>query len=284
MPSSCRSAPESPLQFRRPALVVGHPGHELKVFGWMSECRPRVYVITDGSGRHGIPRTSSTAALIQSLNAQTGEVFGSAADSEVYRAILEHNFSFFLSLIDELANSFLEHEIDCVAGDAAEGFNPTHDLCRSLINAAVLVAERTSGREISNFEVSLTEWEQNCPQAVHDDRCLHWILSDRLLAEKLAAADQYVELKHEVERAIAARGKEYFRLECLRRTDSAELPNFNLAKPGYEIWGEQRVAAGHYCEVIRFKQHILPIMEAMLNHSSQSALEFNVRSASPGHH
>ena len=249
----------------------------------MSECQPRVYVITDGSGRHGLSRISSTAALIQSVNAPAGEGFGSVPDAEVYRAILEQNFSFFLGLIDELANSFLEHEIECVAGDAAEGFNPTHDLCRSLINAAVLVAQRTSGREILNFEVSLTEWEQNCPQAVHDDRCLHWILDDWLLAEKLAAADQYVELKHEVQRAIAARGKEYFRMECLRRTDSAELPNFNLAKPGYEIWGEQRVAAGHYCEVIRFKQHILPIMEAMLNHASQSALELNVRSASAGH-
>ena len=283
MPSSCRSASDLPLQFHRPALVVGHPGHELKVFGWMTECKPRVYVVTDGSGRHGIPRTSSTSALIQSVDAQPGEVFGWAPDAEVYRAILEQNFSFFLGLIDELANSFLKHEIDCVAGDAAEGFNPTHDLCRSLINAAVLVAQRTSGREISNFEVSLTEWEQNCPQPVHDDRCLHWILDDRLLAEKLRAADQYVELKHEVQRAIAARGKEYFRLECLRRTHSAELPDFNLGKPGYEIWGEQRVAAGHYCEVIRFKQHILPIMEAMLNHTSQNALELNVRSASAGH-
>src|SRR5262245_25907193 len=123
MALSCRCASESPLEFRRPALVVGHPGHELKVFGWMTEYKPRVYVITDGSGRHGVSRTSSTAALIQSVQAQTGEVFGCVPDAEVYRAILEKNLSFFLGLVEKLAHSFLEHEIDCVTGDAAEGFN-----------------------------------------------------------------------------------------------------------------------------------------------------------------
>ena len=33
------------------ALVIGHPGHELLVHGWLEVARPIVFVFTDGSGR-----------------------------------------------------------------------------------------------------------------------------------------------------------------------------------------------------------------------------------------
>ena len=45
--------PEGLSSYRRPALLLGHPGHELKVLGWLAENRPRVYVLTDGSGFDG---------------------------------------------------------------------------------------------------------------------------------------------------------------------------------------------------------------------------------------
>jgi len=256
-----------------PALVVGHPGHELKVFGWMSAYKPRVYVITNGSGRHGISRISSTAGLLTSLGVCQDEIFGYYSDAQIYNAILQQNFSIVFHLLDDLAASFLRHNIDCVVGDAAEGFNPAHDLCRSLINAAVLLVERTSGRKITNLQVSLTEWEHDCPQPRHDDSCLHWSLDDSLLAEKIAAARQYFELKAEVQRAIAQRGEEYFRLECLRRTEDMDLLHFIANKPAYETWGEQRAVEGRYQNVIRFQQHLLPMMKAIFNYANQATLE-----------
>src|SRR5215813_4503570 len=154
----------------RLALVAGHPGHELKVFGWMSQHSPRVYLLTDGSGRHGISRTAASRSVIADLQAQPGEVFGDISDAQIYEAMLHKDLPLFFSVVDELANSFVRHQIDLVVGDAAEGFNPTHDLCRLLINASVLIAERTSGRRIANFEFCLTEWEQNCPPPKHDHR------------------------------------------------------------------------------------------------------------------
>ena len=198
------------------ALVLGHPGHELKVFGWMSEYKPRVFVITDGSGHQGRPRTLSTAALLTQFGSEPGELLGALSDAEIYRAMLDTDVRLFLSLVDRIADSFLKHKIGIVAGDAAEGFNPTHDLCRALINAAVVKTQRATGQTITNFEFSLTEWEQNAPEPQHDNHCRHFVLDDHLLASKLAAAEAYVELKNEVRTAIALRGKEYFRVECLR--------------------------------------------------------------------
>jgi hypothetical protein len=172
-----------------------------------------------------------------------------------------------------LASSFLRHQVDCVVGDAAEGFNPTHDLCRALVNSAVLLAERTTRTEIANFEVRLTEWEQNCPAPLHDDHCLHWTLDDRQLETKISAAEQYMGLGYEVQRAIAQRGIGYFRTECLRRASATDLPNFVGSKPAYEIWGEQRVAEKQYETVIRFEQHVLPMMQAILNYASHTTLD-----------
>jgi hypothetical protein len=272
MPPSSPSAPVSLGVFSRPALVAGHPGHELKVFGWMSQHAPRVYLVTDGSGRHGVSRTPSTAAVIAGLQAPPGEVFGFLSDAEIYDAMLQKDVPLFIGLVDELAGSFVRHQIDFVAGDAAEGFNPTHDLCRALINAAVLIAEGTLGRRIANFEFCLTEWEQGCRAQTHDSRCQHFILDDRLLAQKLAAAEAYVELEAEVQRAVAQRGKEFFRVECLRRVVAPVLAHPD-DKPLYELWGEQRVVEGQYKSVIRFNEHILPIVEAILHHASCTSVE-----------
>ena len=281
MPSFRRLPSRCVDQFHRCALVVGHPGHELKVFGWISEYKPLVYVITDGSGRSGTSRISSTAALLTRAGARQGETFGIISDAEIYRAILEQNVSWFFTLVEELASSFVKHDIDCVAGDGSEGFNPTHDLCRVLINAAIVRAQRTGGKNIANFEFSLTEWEQGCPEPPHDERCLHWTLDDRLLSEKMAVAQQYVELKNDVQRAVAQRGKEYFRSECLRPAPNP-IPEFDTSKkPFYETWGERQVLKGEYQSVIRLEQHIMPLANAISDYAARASNHSRV-AARPG--
>jgi len=249
--------------FRSPALVVGHPGHELRVFGWMCQSRPRMYVVTDGSGRSQVSRLASTASLLDRTGARRGdEVFGVVSDAEVYRAILDGRICLFLDILEALSTSFVSNEIDCVAGDASEGFNPTHDLCRAMLNAAVVIAERATGKRIANYEFCLTEWEQNCV-APHDSRCVHLCLEDELLNRKLEAAEGYSELRDEVQKALAQRGKEYFRTECLRRVPEVPDEHPSSHKPFYETWGERRVAESEYHRVIRYREHVRPIIAAI---------------------
>jgi hypothetical protein len=271
MQISGRWSPAPVAPFRRPALVVGHPGHELKVFGWMAAYTPRVFVITDGSGRTGFSRTPSTASLVARTRAVPGEVFGPISDADIYRAMLKRDSSVFLGMVDRIAESFVANHIDSVVGDASEGFNPTHDVCRAIIHAALRKAERTTGETIVNLEFCLTEWEQNCPSRPHDGHCLHWRLDDGLLAAKLEAAMGYPELRDEVERALAARGEEYFRIECLRPAQAPELSSAQSGKPLYEVWGEQRVTGGAYSSVIRYQEHILPITRTILDHACDTA-------------
>jgi hypothetical protein len=275
MPLFCLCSPETLASFSSPALVVGHPGHELKMFGWMAEHRPQVHVITDGSGRQGVSRLPSTSKLLSAMNAEPGEIFGPVSDAGVYRALLETNVQFFLDILQCLADSFIRRGVDFVAGDASEGYNPTHDICRALVNAAIELAQKATGRSIPNYEFRLTEWEQNC-EDLHDSRCLHLRLEDDMLRRKLSAAAGYGELKEEVQRAIAARGEHYFQIECLRKVSAlasegahADKPCVKpCVKPNYESFGEKRVAEGEYISVIRYKKHMLPVLNALHDHGA----------------
>lgn len=272
--------PEPISEYRSPALVVAHPGHELKVFGWLHASAPRVYVLTDGSGG-GNPRLSSTARLLNQAGAVPDEFFGPISDADIYSAILKKRIPVFLGVVDELAASFAMNAVDFVAGDATEGFNPTHDICRALVNAAVAIAEHATGRIIANYEFCLTEWEQHCRE-IHDHRCLHLRLEDRLLDEKLRSAAEYTELKKEIEQAIAIRGEEYFRVECLRKVFDPFPELEALSKPYYELFGEARVAQGKYGAVIRYEQHMLPILRAVRSHALESSAVSETLLASSG--
>jgi hypothetical protein len=261
-------------------LILGHPGHELKVLGWLSEYSPFVYVVTDGGGRHGVSRVPSTAALVTEFGGQLGDVFGCVSDAAIYYAMLYKDISFFLELVHRIAASLIEHRIDFVAGDAAEGFNPTHDICRAMINAAVTMVRAAVSRRIANYEFSLTEWEQRGPEE-HNQQCVHLRLDDSLLCRKLLAAEGYVELREEVRRALAQRGREYFRIECLRETAEPGMPQQDSPKPYYETWGEKRISEGKYTAVIRFREHILPITDEIFRYALRTPPGRPYRSVQP---
>lgn len=57
---------------------------------------------------------------------------------------------------------------------------------------------------------------------------------------------------------------EAFRVECLRPVDNQAGTDWTANDPPfYELYGEKLVAAGHYRQVIRFQQHMLPLAKAI---------------------
>src|SRR6185295_3700770 len=118
----------------RAALVIAHPSHELRVHGWMQRTRPLVFVLTDGSGREAQPQLASTTKTLKDVAAQTGSVYGRVSDRDIYNAFLSRDFSFFIGLSEEIAEDLHRQRIDYVVGDSAEGYSPTHDACRLLVD------------------------------------------------------------------------------------------------------------------------------------------------------
>ncbi|MFL5386512.1 MAG: hypothetical protein ACJ8GN_28685 [Longimicrobiaceae bacterium] len=254
-----------PPAFERPVLVVAHPGHELRVYGWLESAAPLVCVLTDGSGSGGEARLESTTRLLAGTGARPGAIYGRMSDREIYTAILDRDFACFTELAEQLAGELDACGADCVAGDAVEGYNPSHDVCRLVINAAL----RLLGRTVPAYDFALVGAPDGCPEALRA-QALWMDLDEAALARKLAAARSYEELAGEVEHALARFGVAPFRTECLRPVDLSQRYVWDPAEvPYYETYGEKRVAEGAYDRVLRFGEHVRPLADALWEHGER---------------
>src|SRR5262249_42592986 len=161
------SASQAPADDRgKAAVIVAHPGHELMVYHWMERYRPLYCCLTDGSGGSARSRLASTARLLETVGATPGPLYGRYPDREVYRLLLDERAEVFAGLAEELADALTAAGVDCVAGDAAEGFNPVHDVCRFLIDGAVARVRRRTGRVLRNYDFVLDTPPGTCPEAL----------------------------------------------------------------------------------------------------------------------
>jgi hypothetical protein len=246
------------------ALLVAHPGHELRIFGWVERMRPLTFVITDGSGSEGEGRISSSITLLERAGARLSSVLGRLTDREIYARMLDGEETVFIGLVDEIAEALVAARVDHLVTDAAEGYNPSHDVCRIMGAAAARLASRLGGRRIEHYDFLLV----GRPGEVADDGgslCMQ--LGDEALARKVAAAREYVEMRAEVEGALARFGEEAFRTEVLRRAEGSDpTAGMESAPPYYETYGAQQVAAGRYSRVLRYREHFRPVARAIWAH------------------
>ena len=246
----------------RAALVIAHPGHELRVYGWMNIARPQVFVLTDGSGRQGASRLPATANILAQSEIEPGEIYGRFTDVELYREILSRNLGLFLDLAQTLADALISRQVNYVVSDAIEGYNPAHDICRLIVDAAAEIASRIANRPIASYDTllarGLSDLSLGPPASVRIE------LDDDLLARKLRAVHEYSELAAEVDRILEREGKDCLRTEYLREVRRGELDGAFLTRPPYyEQYGEKQVAAGFYSEVLRYRDHVHPLAEAL---------------------
>jgi hypothetical protein len=274
----------------RSLLMVAHPGHELRVHGWLEKARPIVCVLTDGSGRTNHSRLDSTTSVLRAADCIPGPIYGPMTDQSLYTAVMEFDHACFIDLVDQLAGLLIGEKIGCVGGDAAEGYNPAHDICRLIINAAVRLASAMACQSIDNFDFALVGPPEDCRAPVRSG-AINLQLDEPAFARKLAAARNYPELQAEVATALEGAGSvglqqhpdlvssmgigftsptaDQFAVECLRPVETASsLHERDI--PFYERYGERQVEAGHYMRVLRYHQHMLPLAAAITAHVQTS--------------
>ena len=265
------------------ALVVAHPGHQVRLHGWLELARPRVFILTDGSGHSGRPRLDATSEYLAGLGIEPGSIYGQHTDRAMYQRILERDVDFFIGLTDQLAESLSALRVRFVAGDAAEGYNSIHDICRLVVDAAVELVNRGGGA--ASFDYPVINRPDDCPEELLEKSV--WLrLDDQTFSRKLEAArNYYPELWEEVRVALdgggagpmkeffnltgkgGGAGIEAFRVECLRPAAAAQAACGGWGpKPFYELHGERQVEAGLYDHVIRYREHIAPIAERLWRH------------------
>jgi hypothetical protein len=251
------------VDFKKPAVVIGHPGHELRAFKFIKEHKPDIFIITDGSGATNISRVDNSIKIIESLGARYIKLFEPIPDKLIYRFMLEGNIAEIHKIKNDLSEKFIIEGYDFVIGDSLEGFNPTHDLCRYIINSIVKDCQLKANRIISNYSFDLDK----APNKVKNNVANMLIeLHVRELEQKYEAAISYPELKFEVEKVLKIYGKEAFKFEYYSKIDDPNsLKNWDEISPQYENFGKEKVNNCLYPEVIQFEKHMKPIALSLLD-------------------
>ena len=255
------------IEYKKAALIIGHPGHELKAFKFIKDFKPDVFIITDGSGANNVSRMGNSIKIIESLGARLIKLFEPLSDREIYTFIKEGNISEISKIKEILSEKIINENYDLIIGDALEGFNPTHDLCRYIINSIVKEYQIKLNREISNYSFDLDKAPNDSPLITKSDSSkISFELNELELEQKYNVAIEYPELKFEVEKVLQLYGKEAFKLEFYTKiSDPHILKNWDESSPKYEKYGKERVKDGLYKEVIEFEKHMRPIAQSLLN-------------------
>ncbi len=236
---------------------MAHPGHELRIHGWLEQHSPDAYVLTDGSGRSGVDRLGFSRRTLTKVHSQLIRSNDVWTDSFAYEVLLDNNVDAVIQRISRITDHLQHANIQLVVCDAIEGFNPVHDLCAVMAVMACRLIQQHRGSVVPVLSFPLEAHPQSMLTA---DSVTH-SLNSAEWQRKLAAIEENSALQHEVERSFKLHGRDAFQVEVLSPFDlDAKLHALSLKKPFYEIHGEKRVATGAYSTVLRFQQHFRPLV------------------------
>ncbi|MEY4427264.1 MAG: hypothetical protein RL535_1562 [Pseudomonadota bacterium] len=254
-------------------LVLGHPGHELRIWQWVCQEKPIICVLTDGSGAGGQSRLSVSQHALERAGVQFSSSFKAVSDAQIYKAVLQQDLEFFVNLATQVRDLLLDEAFDVVVGDGSEGYNPTHDICRLLIDAAVGSAAH-HGRHVLNYAFPLMGHPNGDGTNLEDILVMlnedQWQQKiDLILAYGTDAGGM---LSAEIAETFDKFGKNAFKQESLFLVPLMKAKaQLTTDKPFYERHGELRVAEGVYRHVIRYNEHIYPIHQRLLAWVSEAA-------------
>jgi hypothetical protein len=246
------------------ALFVAHPGHELRLHGWMSREKPICMILTTGS-RSGsdTTRLQASAEVIEAAGGRSSELFGAVLDRDLYNFILAGDAAPFRRWKATLADILVSGRVTRLVIDGWQLYSVSHDLAHVMGRLAASEASRRLGHEIELLQYDVVPALLGGPIDVSSPACCV-TLSDRELTAKLAAVDSYpgielelIELK-QIEKEAHARMEGLFApppLDAIMRPPDAP--------PKYEAYGEARQAKGIYKDVIRW-HHVEDIIKQMM--------------------
>jgi len=90
------------------------------------------------------------------------------------------------------------------------------------------------------------------------------------VASKLEAARAYPEIASDVDRILNQEGVHAIQTERRHLARNGSPGDGAAETPYYELHGEKQVAAGHYEHVLRYREHVIPLVEALRYYSEKA--------------
>src|SRR4051812_10207566 len=240
------------MQSASPVLIIAHPGHELRLFDWLERERPLVFILSDGSGGAQSSRLGYSVSAIRATGARLIEGSGERSDRDWYAAILGRDIPAFLQAADAIAAAALIVHAPLIVSDAADGYNPLHDLCQAIAGAVVARIARDS--KAPEFRVA------PATAGAMGSKAMAWKLEHEALRRKRLAISANTPLAEEVARLLAEAPDVLYCEQLL-------VPSFDWPEewtPEWEAFGRKRVQEGRFAAPITYRGHVLPIAKALL--------------------
>ena len=257
---------------RRCMMIFSHPGHELTVLGMLQRFRPHLLFLTRADSCGSTDREDFSYRIVRELGLQHQTSFLGHSEFDFYEAVLEHNVPFFESVLQEILECLDHVRPDDVLGDAFECYNINHDVCRLLIDRAVLDFQHRLAVQLNNYEVPLASF--GTPELAQRSLWERSYQSQRIERFRLTAEE--IQCKRELLKNVSSQPYISSLISCMHpsRFDfevriSAEAGR-DLTQPmtgpwqSYEDRGRESVAKGKYGQVIHFDGDFVPLVEKFL--------------------
>jgi hypothetical protein len=245
------------------ALIVAHPGHEVRAYGWYERAQPHLFVLTDGGGSGADDRLDFSRRLAAGVGAPISSLFGSFGDRDLYAAVLARDPAPFLAWTGALAEALAAIDPSVVVVDSWQMYNVSHDLVHVMGRVAAEHAGRRLGHpiRIAEYDPAPARLGAPVPRAA---RAFAVELDEPAFARKQAAASRCTSLRAELNAILESEGLDAQRIELYRDTpDLGLLTQPTGFVPPYEHFGAERVAAGRYTNCIRWGEHVAPVVAAI---------------------
>lgn len=251
-----------PVAGERWLFVFSHPNHEIAVFGLIQRLRPRLVYLTDG----GPPqRVAATQEGLRRVGLLDGAVFLNRTEASLYQALVDRDVGFYRGLAEEVADAIAQARPDRVAADAVEYYNPVHDMCLPVVQAALKVA----GSAATLHEVPLIRQRSDdggfaLQSPVVEDRDTI-LLTD---AEWEMKWDTWTEVHggqlYTLGDLINAQGRAGLEREVLHRARSPLRRPERAEFLRYEARGKLLAQRGEVAQTITLDGHVQPVIRALL--------------------
>lgn len=245
----------------RSALVVAHPGHELRLFAWSGRARPDLCVIAKGArNRLDAGRADASRAIAAEIGTVPRDPFGAFHDVVLYEWIMAGDAAPFVRLAETLAEAFVARGVATVVTDGWQNYNPVHDLTHLMARTAAALAQARLGRLVDCLDYPVVLGKH--AHAPPGPETLRIELSPDEAAAKRGLIDRYPDIAGDVEALIEAAGLAAMEVETLHRPAPIEQLFPSGAPPWYESYGRARVEAGVYREALGWA-HMAPVAHAL---------------------
>lgn len=193
------------------ALSIAHPGHELRMHGFLEMARPYTFILTDNSEEKGQDLMWDTIKVIDratkqgmSLNPaqlknpdlrkalkvslkESAEKKEHIKDSQIQYDLVNRHIDFFRYYVDFMVENLIKYDITHLACDASEDYHPVHEIVRMIAELAVTRMKNVEGKDIALYDFALS---RPYDESLTED-CVKMELDEDMLDRKLKALVNY---------------------------------------------------------------------------------------------